>query len=306
MGRAESSPPNDVRFAIRDDDTSFFTRPEQLERVYGRYWGRIPISLAVVPVHASTRSKAIPPGHWQGDREFPLGENTELLAFLRRKVSIGHVSILLHGYSHQNFPSGYEFEAAPALEHRLARARGYLEALFGRPIRTFVPPHNALSRRGLRAVDAAGLDVLGSFYSFRPDRKPWGLDTLRNYLLITDHRRRTGRSRRERLIYPWPLRYNRHAEFGCQPLVPRTTLDELLTQFEEARRFGGDFCLATHYWEIDSRLAQILDALIEHAERAGVRWVPADELFEEETISSQLAAIKSSSSAGPPCQPLTR
>jgi len=81
------------------------------------------------------------------------------------------------------------------------------------------------------------------------------------------------------LIYPWPLRYNRHAEFGCQPLVPRTTLDELLSAFEEARRFGGDFCLATHYWEIDDRLAGMLDAVIEHAERVGVDWVPADELF---------------------------
>ena len=37
-----------MRCAIRDDDTSFFTRPDDLERVYGRYWGRgIPVSLAV-------------------------------------------------------------------------------------------------------------------------------------------------------------------------------------------------------------------------------------------------------------------
>ena len=83
------------------------------------------------------------------------------------------------------------------------------------------------------------------------------------------------------MIYPWPLRYNRHAEFGCQPLVPRTTLDELLSAFEEARRFGGDFCLATHYWEIDDRLAGMLDAIIDHADRAGVEWVSADELFAE-------------------------
>ena len=269
-----------MRCAIRDDDTSFFTRPEQLERVYRRYWDRIPISLAVVPAHASTRSKAIPPEHWDGGPDFPIGENLELIDFLRRQVRAGRVSIMLHGYSHKNYPNGYEFEVAPGLDERRARGRGYLEALFGVRIRTFVPPHNALSRRGLRAVDRAGLNVLGSFYSFRPDKKPWVPDTLRNYLRVVAHRRRTGRSRRDRLIYPWPLRYNRHAEFGCQPLVPRTTLDELVGAFEEARRFGGDFCLATHYWEIDGRLAGILDALIEHADRAGVHWVAADELFE--------------------------
>ena len=268
-----------MKVAIRDDDTSFFTRPEQLERVYGRYWDRIPVSLAVVPCHASTRSKGIPPEHWEGVRSFPLADNLELVEYLRAQVGAGRVSIMLHGWSHKNYPTGYEFEAAPRLDERLARGRGYLEALFGGPIRTFVPPHNALSRRGLQAVDAAGLNVLGSFYSFRPDKKPWGPDTLRNYLRIRAHRRKTGRTKRDRLIYPWPVRYNRHAEFGCQPLVPRTTLDELVGAFEEARRFGGDFCLATHYWEIDDRLAGILDALIEHAERAGVEWVPADALF---------------------------
>jgi hypothetical protein len=240
----------------------------------------VPISLAVVPVHASTRSGAIPPEHWHGGQEFPLGDNVELVDVLRRQVEAGRVSVMLHGYSHENYPGGYEFEVGPRLGERLARGRGYLEALFGAPIRTFVPPHNALSRRGLLAVGRARLNVLGSFYSFRPDKKPWGPDTLRNYLRVTAHRRRTGRSRRERLIYPWPLRYKSHAEFGCQPLVPRTTLDELLRAFEEARRFGGDFCLATHYWEIDDRLASILAALIDHADRAGARWVHADELFD--------------------------
>ena len=78
------------------------------------------------------------------------------------------------------------------------------------------------------------------------------------------------------------MRYKSHAEFGCQPLVPRTTWEELLDRFDEARRFGGDFCLATHYWEIDGRLADILDRLIDHADRAGVRWVHADELFDRE------------------------
>ena len=270
-----------MRFAIRDDDTCYFTSLEALERVYGRYWHRIPISLAVVPVHASTRSRGIPSEYWEGDREVPLGDNPTLVEFLKDGVRAGRLSILLHGYSHQNFPTGYEFEVAPALELRLLRGLGYLEALLGVEISTFVPPHNALSKAGLLAVDRVGLNVLGSFYSFRPDKKPLGLDTLGNYVRISAHRRRTGRGRQDRLIYPWPLRYNRHAEFGCQPLVPRTTLDDLLSAFEEARRFGGDFCLATHYWEIDDRLAGTLDALIEHADRAGVEWVPADELFAE-------------------------
>ena len=269
-----------MKFAIRDDDTSFFTRPEELEQVYGRYWDRVPISLAVVPVHASTPSKAIPREHWEGEREFPLGENGALVEYLRVQMQVGRVAPMLHGYSHKNYPGGYEFQAGPDLGVRLRRGRAYLEELLGSRIRTFVPPHNALSRRGVEALDAEGMNALGTFLSFRPSQKPWGLDTMANYLRITLFRLRTRRGRKARLIYPYPLRYKKHAEFGCHLLLPWTQTDELLAGFEEARRLGGDFCLATHYWEIDGHMASVLDTVVEHAERAGARFVPADALFE--------------------------
>jgi hypothetical protein len=269
-----------VKFALRDDDVNFFTRPEQLERAYGAYWDRLPVSLAMVPAHAATRSKAIPPERWEGDEEFPLEDNAELVDFLGGLVESGRAAPMLHGYNHKNYPAGYEFQVGSDLVGRLRRGRACLERLFGRPIKTFVPPHNALSRRGLAALDAVGLDVLGSFHSFRPSQKPWEARTLPNYLRVTLFRLRTGRSRGQRLIYPFPLRYKRHAEFGCHLLLPWTQADELLAGFDEARRLGGDFCLATHYWEIDDHMAAVLRAVVQHAEQAGARFVPADALFE--------------------------
>ena len=41
----------------------------------------------------------------------------------------------------------------PTSRSRLARGQAYLEHLLGTKIRVFVPPHNALSKRGLRAVE---------------------------------------------------------------------------------------------------------------------------------------------------------
>jgi hypothetical protein len=269
-----------VKFAIRDDDTCFFTRPEQLERVYGAYWDRVPISLAIVPVHAATRSKGIPSEYWEGDGEFSLADNGELVDYLRQQIAAGRIAPLLHGFSHQNFPDGYEFQVAPDLQGRLRRGRAYLEGLLNQPVRTFVPPHNALSRRGIEALDAEGMNVLGTFPSFRPSQKPWGPDTLANYLRITLFRAKMRRGRKSRLIYPHPLRYKNHAEFGCHLLLPWTPAEELLGGFEEARRVGGDFCLATHYWEIDDRMAEVLATVVGHAERAGARFVSADELFD--------------------------
>ena len=91
---------------------------------------------------------------------------------------------------------------------------------------------------------------------------------------------RTGRSRRESLIFPYPLRYANHAEFGCYSLVPGTTVDSLTRGFAEAQAAGGDFCLATHYWEIDATLASVMQAFLDFAARQPrVRFVPVEQLF---------------------------
>ena len=269
-----------MKFALRDDDVNFFTRPEQLERAYGAYWDFLPVSLAIVPFHAATKSKAIPEEHWVGEGEFPLADNRDIVECVRELIAGGRATPMLHGYNHKNYPDGYEFQVGSDLPGRLRRGRACLEELFGRPIRTFVPPHNALSRRGIEALDAEGLNVLGSFLSFRPSQKPWERSTLGNYLRLNLHRLRTRRGRRTRLIYPFPLRYKNHAEFGCHLLLPWTQADELIAGFDEARRFGGDFCLATHYWEIDDHMAGVLRAVVERAARAGATFVPADVLFQ--------------------------
>ena len=43
---------------------------------------------------------------------------------------------------------------------------------------------------------------------------------------------------------------------------------------------GGDFCLATHYWEVDDRLRGMLEDMLAHAARyPDVRFVRAEEIF---------------------------
>jgi hypothetical protein len=76
------------------------------------------------------------------------------------------------------------------------------------------------------------------------------------------------------------LRYATHGEFGCHSLVPATTLEDLIAGFAEAREAGGDFCLATHYWEIDEAMKGVMLRFLDHAARyADVRFVAAEELF---------------------------
>ncbi len=81
-------------------------------------------------------------------------------------------------------------------------------------------------------------------------------------------------------MYPFVLRYRQHAEFGCHSVIPGTTVDELVQGFTEAREAGGDFCLATHYWEVDAAIKDVLRRFLDYAARfSDVRFVAAEELF---------------------------
>ena len=266
--------------ALRDDDTSYFTAPEQLAAVYHDVWDRIPVGLAVVPHAAGYRSKAIPPQYWESQRTFPLEGNPALVERLRELVVQGRVTITQHGFTHEDFPGGHEFQAAPDLEDRLARGHAYLEYLLDTRIEVFVPPHNSLSKAGLAAISEAGLNLLGSFLYFRPSLRPWDSRSPANWWRIRQYRAATGRRKSDSMIYPHVLRYSRYAEFCCHALIPGTTLEELVSGFEEARRAGGHFCLATHYWEVDSVLKTVLLRFLDHAAAApGVEFVPVERLF---------------------------
>jgi predicted deacetylase len=269
-----------MKVALRDDDTCYFTAPETLERVYHDVWDRIPVCLATVPNAIGYERIGIPQEHWHSGVAFPLMRNQPLVAFLKDLMSRGRATIALHGYTHQDYPGGYEFQAAPDLDRRVRDGLHDLQVALGSRPSIFVPPHNALSKRGLSAVSRAGLNLLGSFLSFRPSMRPWDRATLKNWWRVRQFRAKTGRTWTDRFVYPYVLRYRRHAEFGCHSLVPATTLEELVSGFEEARRAGGDFCLATHYWEVDARMKDVLLRFLDHAARyPSVKFVTTEELF---------------------------
>ena len=270
-----------MRVALRDDDTCYFTAPETLERVYHDVWDRVPVCLATVPRAIGYERVGIPREHWRSGEAFPLEQNRELVPFLTEAIARRRVTIALHGYTHQDYADGFEFQAAPDPERRVQDGLRELRDTLGAPISVFVPPHNALSRRGLSAVASAGLNILGSFLSFRPSMRAWDLTTPANWWRIRRYRASTGRTKADRLVYPYVLRYRRHAEFGCHSLVPGTTVAELVSGFEEARSAGGDFCLATHYWEVDQPLKDVLRRFLDHVARVpDATFVPADALFE--------------------------
>ena len=87
-------------------------------------------------------------------------------------------------------------------------------------------------------------------------------------------------TRRRSIRLSHVLRYATTPSSAATASCPGTTLEELVAGFEEARRAGGDFCLATHYWEVTQTLKDVMLRFLDHAaRRADVRFVAAEELF---------------------------
>ena len=52
---------------------------------------------------------------------------------------------------------------------------------------------------------------------------------------------------------PWVLNLGDHNEIAGNAVTPTSNLFENEARYESARRLGGVFCAATHYWELSVR-----------------------------------------------------
>ena len=100
----------------------------------------------------------------------PLSKQPENIQQLNRYASVGAAEIAVHGWDHNpsellaNEHIKSEFTGLPydAQLQRLLKGKSYLEAWFGQPIHTFVPPWNKYDMTTLRACADAGIEALSA------------------------------------------------------------------------------------------------------------------------------------------------
>jgi hypothetical protein len=266
-------------FAIRDDDTSFFSQPAELEAVYAPYWDRVPVSLAVVPFSVPAHRERSFNTAYPPEMEMALDGNTELLKWLKEKIHARQIEIMLHGYSHQyvkingRWKGEYGWKTKERLEAETAKGKEYLETLLGVPIRVFVPPGNTLSKAGICAIRKSGLNVSGIMG--RGGDRPLTRDYPWAYLRRWAWRIAKGTA------YPWPLCYGGHTELRAYALTPPVKREDLLRSLEDCATRQAPFVLATHYWEFQKcpEMHKTLHALVERAERMKMRFGFVSECF---------------------------
>ena len=232
-------------FCIRDDDTSFFTSPDELDRAYGEVTKYGPVSLAVIPFCRAGTSRGIPEAYRDRWSVHPLGENTALVEYLRHRIANGRYEAMLHGYHHDEPGIVREFVGGLDLSRKVREGKQYLEDLLHTTIRVFVPPHNAIDRSGLEAITREGLH-LGGVAGVRSGWPVLSRTTWATWLRLRKWRVNGGAG------IPWVLDLGDHREIAGTSITPLSSLQESEIIFEHARQVDGVFCAATHYWELDA------------------------------------------------------
>lgn len=257
-----------MRFAIRDDDTNFFTTPAQLEACYHDIWREFPVTLCVISqvkgnwerwVHEIYRNKHHTDWDaWKADDTiYPIEANTSLVTYVKDKIGKGQADIAFHAKHHRNedpvppqgmrnnYVRGAEFYTSRDLTDYIRTEVDFLNQLFDTQITAFTAPQNLLSMEGYKAVVAAGLNICGggiTFYKKEKDLKG----------LVNIAKQATFKMLHQQSDYPYMVKYSHHSEIPHHyPLQPGTQLQNLIDDFEMVRRFNGDFVLSTHYVEFD-------------------------------------------------------
>ena len=265
--------------AIRDDDTSFFTSPDDLESTYAPYWGKVPVSLATVPFSVPEHRGRSFNDHYPPDGEMPLGDNKPLVEWLKEKIKLGHVEIMLHGYSHRYkqisgyWIGEYGWKREQQLIEETMRGKAYLEELLDVDIKVFVPPSNTISKVGIQAIRRAGLNLSGIMG--RSGDRPWTVDYPVAYLKRWGWRLLKGDS------YPHPLTLGGIRELRAYALTPRASADSLMHSLETCAAIRAPFVIATHYWEFKDSpdMHETLLMLIDRARQLGFRFAPVSHCF---------------------------
>lgn len=233
-----------VKIAIRDDDMNFFTKVEDVEKVYEPIKG-FPVSFAVIPMVtdvstkgrcSDTRGNIVP--RW-------VGNNSELVVWLKEKVLKGQADVLLHGITH-----GYVFvnkkryaemqwRKETNLKDEIALQRNRLSELFDYPVSVFVAPSNKISKYGIKCVASNKMNFSGII--------PIGFQrefTIRN---VSNYAKRWWYRLVDHFPYPGVMQYSTHKEINACLMQGYNYLVEM---YHYCEKINCPMAVNVHYWHL--------------------------------------------------------
>ena len=275
---------------LRDDDTCYHTRLSELEAAYGEFWGKIPITLAVVPfVHGSweiTNEMEAPKfrnlREWQLKatvqqlNDFhklkPLGENVELVNGLKPLVSSKMIEIAQHGVSHRYNENGPEMYSNKTGYEIIRDGKEYMEKLFDTKISFFVPPSNTIDVKCVSYVRELGMNLFssGTIVKDASNKPAFDYNNAKNYL--------------RRRLFGKTIPMTKHhgiMQFGSYTYTAGMDYDHIYSVIKNDLNDSGFAGLGTHYmcFSEGGYFESYHKLLHELIEKEGVEFVSATDYF---------------------------
>ncbi len=260
---------------IRDDDLSYWSEVKDIDFIYKPLFERgIKVSFAVIPKAVRMYNAGNFDLMYQDEYSATfIGENKDLVKYIKERIDEGLIEIMLHGYNHlyslrvgdmiyraskENIEylkqKGEEFEFIgeyiddyETLFEKTKKGKEYLEDLFKVKIKNFVPPSNQIDRDGVKAVYENNLNISGIME--KKFNREINLITIAIYLKIVMFK-----IKYPNLTYPYIMNYKTHKELAGYAFTPSTNWERYKNQLLFCKEHNLPFQIATHYWELKGEL----------------------------------------------------
>lgn len=252
-----------INLVIRDD-MNFFTKVEDLRKIY-KDFGGFPVSYAVVPYVLDVSTKGSCLDTKGNTTPMDVADNLELVEWVRKELKNGTCDILLHGINHN-----YKFTSdgvkmaemlwrdnETGLESLLRGEKERLSKLFDYPVICFVAPSNKITKFCLNQVAMAGLNFSG-IIPIKPNVN-YTIKNMYNYI------KRWIVRAVYKVPYPGVLVYDNHKEVNACALQ---SYDYLVKMFDFCCIHNYPMVINVHYWYLrdnPSELEKLRKFVMEYA-----------------------------------------
>lgn len=255
--------------AIRDDDTSYYTSPNDLLNIYEKFLvNGHKLSLAVIPYGYKMYFPGNRNKFYLGNKRHYIYDNCELVDFLKTYIRKNQIEIMQHGYDHSyyvNLDGKIRLLNKEAREKiglasvgllpeciikdstlfrkQLLTGREILEDTFKTKIVTFVPPSNAINSELANIVDFYGLNMSATItdkFNRKFDKYSTNIYFKKVIWKIVGNK----------YSYPYVMNYKNHKELIGFSFTPQTNIEWYYKAYCRTKKIGCNFTVATHYWEL--------------------------------------------------------
>lgn len=232
-----------MKLIIRDDDTSYFTKPSHLEKIYQKIRDKTTIHIAVIP-YVYVHQKQTPFMGSYKRNNFWIWENKELIDFLNEKIKEKKVKILQHWLTHKDIIQGKKFELESknykAIYDSLKKWKKHLESIFDQKIDTLVAPHNRFSRQSIVAAENLQIKYINRWFAPLPREFRFKKKYFHNFIKLS----RFILKHWTKYVYPHTLDFGKHTEVFSYYMtkINKHNINKILSLHKE-----WTLCLSTHY-----------------------------------------------------------